>query len=114
MKIHKGRLLLLVLFSLATFVSAEIPIGLQRIIDYNNNITIDFAARASFFIAFVAGMLGMLSPCILPFIPAYFSYTFKEKKNITLMTLVFGSGFSLVFVAMGIIAGFAAELDFGY
>jgi|ETNmetMinimDraft_2_1059921.scaffolds.fasta_scaffold01333_12 cytochrome c biogenesis protein CcdA len=109
MKIHKGRLLLLVLFSLATFVSAEIPIGLQRIIDYNNNITIDFAARASFFIAFVAGMLGMLSPCILPFIPAYFSYTFKEKKNITLMTLVFGSGFSLVFVAMGIIAGFAGE-----
>ncbi|MDA1197084.1 MAG: cytochrome c biogenesis CcdA family protein [Nanoarchaeota archaeon] len=90
-------------------MAAEIPIGLQKIIDYNNDITIDFAVRASFFIAFVAGMIGMLSPCILPFIPAYFSYTFKEKKNITLMTLVFGAGFSLVFVSMGIIAGFAGE-----
>jgi cytochrome c-type biogenesis protein len=63
----------------------------------------------SFLIAFAAGVLGILSPCILPFLPAYFSYTFKEKKNITLMTLVFFTGFALVFVSMGIVAGLIGE-----
>jgi len=108
--------LLLVLFALftlllAVFSSAEtdIPIGLQKILDYNTQSTKDIAAKVSFFFAFLAGMLGILSPCILPFLPSYFAYTFKEKKNITLMTLVFFIGFSLVFVAMGVVAGFIGE-----
>lgn len=89
--------------------NSQIPIGLQKIIEYNQSSTQDFALRISFLIAFLAGMLGILSPCVLPFVPAYFSYTFKEKKNITLMTLVFFAGFSLVFITMGIIAGFIGE-----
>ena len=95
-------------FISTTSVSAEsnLPIGLQKIIDYNNESTADFAVKVSFLIAFIAGILGILSPCILPFLPAYFSYTFKEKKNITKMTGVFFLGFSLVFVTMGIIAGY--------
>ncbi len=89
--------------------TSEVPIGLQKIIEHNKQQTIDFSVKISFFIAFVAGMLGLLSPCLLPFLPAYFSYTFKEKKNITLMTLVFFIGFSIVFVIMGVIAGFVGE-----
>ena len=87
----------------------EIPIGLQRILDYNKQSTLDFSTKITFFIAFIAGMLGIFSPCILPFLPAYFSYTFKEKKNITLMTLVFFLGFATVFTAMGIVAGFVGQ-----
>lgn len=104
-------LLILVLlgFSLSVSAQEDLPIGLQKIIDFNNKSTADFAVKVSFFIAFVAGMLGILSPCILPFLPAYFSYTFKEKKNITKMTLVFFIGFSIVFVAMGVVAGFIGE-----
>ena len=104
-------LCILLLIFLAFLVSAQpdIPIGLQKIIDFNDQSTKDFALKVSFFIAFLAGMLGILSPCILPFLPAYFSYTFKEKKNITRMTLIFFLGFSLVFVAMGAIAGFIGE-----
>lgn len=96
----------IILFSISVFAQSDLPIGLQKIIDYNNQQTKDFAVKVSFFIAFVAGMLGILSPCLLPFLPAYFSYTFKEKKNITKMTLVFAVGFSIVFVIMGVIAGF--------
>src|SRR3989338_6076760 len=106
---NKSSLILfviLILLAAAAFAKSDIPIGLQRIIEYNQKSTADFAVKVSFIIAFVAGILGILSPCILPFIPAYFSYTFKEKKNITKMTLVFFMGFSLVFVAMGIVAGF--------
>ena len=58
-------------------------------------------------------MLGIFSPCLLPFLPAYFSYTFKEKKNITKMTLVFALGFSIVFVIMGVIAGFLGSQIMG-
>lgn len=101
---------LFVIFSaVAVFAQSDIPIGLQRIIDFNKQSTADFAVKVSFFIAFVAGILGILSPCVLPFLPAYFSYTFKEKKNITWMTFIFFLGFSLVFVVMGIIAGFIGE-----
>jgi cytochrome c-type biogenesis protein len=100
-------LLFILLFS-SSFVSAksDIPFNLQKIIDYNKQSTEDFAVKMSFFIAFIAGMLSILSPCILPFLPTYFSYTFKEKKNITKMTFIFFIGFSLVFITMGIIAGF--------
>lgn len=109
----KSKSLLFIFFVILVFVLAssalaqtDIPIGLQKIIDFNAQNSANFAVKVSFFIAFIAGILGILSPCILPFLPAYFSYTFKEKKNITKMTLVFFMGFSLVFVAMGIVAGF--------
>jgi cytochrome c-type biogenesis protein len=102
-------LFLIILILLVTSVSAlevnDYP-ALQKIRDYNNKSTADFAVKVSFLIAFIAGILGILSPCILPFIPAYFSYTFKEKTNITKMTFVFFLGFSLMFILMGVVAGF--------
>ncbi len=101
--------LLTIIFAVSVFAQSDLPIGLQRIIDFNKQDTADFAVKVSFFIAFVAGTLGILSPCALPFLPAYISYTFKEKKNITWMTLIFSFGFSLVFVTMGVIAGFIGE-----
>ncbi|MBI2668677.1 cytochrome c biogenesis protein CcdA [Candidatus Woesearchaeota archaeon] len=102
-------LLSVLLLAVGVSAASALPIGLQKIIDYNQQATADFALKISFLIAFVAGMLGILSPCILPFLPAYFSYTFKEKKNLTLMTLVFFAGFSLVFVSLGLAAGFLGE-----
>ena len=98
-----------VVISTETLAQNDLPTNLQKIIDFNKQSTMDFSVKVSFFIAFLAGILGILSPCILPFLPAYFSYTFKEKKDITKMTLVFFLGFSIVFVTMGIIAGFIGE-----
>jgi len=46
----------------------------------------------------------VLLPCTLAILPAFFAYTFKEKKEITKMTLVFFAGFSLIFVILGIVA----------
>ncbi|PIO00633.1 hypothetical protein COT72_00160 [archaeon CG10_big_fil_rev_8_21_14_0_10_43_11] len=108
-KLMGVALLLPLLFSFVFAQTTDEPIGLQKIREYNNQYLLDFSVTISFFIAFVAGILAILSPCILPILPAYFSITFKEKKNITLMTLVFFLGFSLVFVAMGVVAGFIGE-----
>lgn len=108
-KIFLFAFFLLVLFAASALAQSDLPVGLQKIIDFNKQSTIDFSVKISFFVAFVAGILGILSPCILPFLPAYFSYTFKEKKNISQMTLIFFLGFSLVFVILGAIAGYVGE-----
>ena len=58
------------------------------------------------FIAFGAGLLSFLSPCVLPLIPGYISYVsgsslneLLEKKEINLIpTILFVFGFSLIFI----------------
>ena len=61
-------------------------------------------------VAFLAGFISFLSPCVLPLIPGYISYIsgtsfdkLIEKKNnlIVVKTIFFALGFSLVFIALG-------------
>jgi len=61
-------------------------------------------------IAFLAGFISFLSPCVLPLIPGYISYIsgtsfdkLVEKKNnfIVIKTIFFTLGFSFVFIALG-------------
>ena len=60
-------------------------------------------------IAFGAGLISFLSPCVLPLIPGYISYIsgssineLVEKKNINLFPIIlFTVGFSLVFIILG-------------
>ena len=61
-------------------------------------------------IAFLAGLISFLSPCVLPLIPGYISYIsgtsfnkLVEKKNnlIVVKTVFFTLGFSFVFIALG-------------
>lgn len=56
-------------------------------------------------VAFVAGLLSFLSPCVLPLVPTYMAYiggSGGAKRALLLRNaLLFILGFSLVFVAMG-------------
>ncbi|MDR5695564.1 MAG: cytochrome c biogenesis protein CcdA [Armatimonadota bacterium] len=64
-------------------------------------------------IAFAAGVLGFISPCVLPLIPGYISFVSgvslqelqigggKVVPRVLLASLLFVLGFSLVFTAMG-------------
>ncbi len=60
-------------------------------------------------IAFGAGLISFLSPCVLPLIPGYISYisgtSFNElieKKNINLLPVIlFTFGFSIIFIIFG-------------
>ncbi len=69
-------------------------------------------SEVSLFIAFTAGLLSFLSPCVLPIIPGYISYIsgigaqeVKEKggfsKKAFMASLLFVVGFSIVFTLMG-------------
>ncbi|CAN7205366.1 redoxin domain-containing protein [Paenibacillus sp. LjRoot56] len=65
-----------------------------------------------FILAFSAGLLSFISPCVLPLIPVYFSYivgssltdlvTNKGKSQVIYKSLFFILGFSLVFIGLGI------------
>ena len=77
---------------------------LKKIQQYNQQQAVFYLQNLTFFVAFLGGMISVLLPCTLAILPAFFAYTFKEKKEITKMTLVFFAGFSLIFVILGIAA----------
>ena len=66
--------------------------------------------NTSLSIAFLAGLISFLSPCVLPLIPGYISYISgsslkdltKRKSNFILTkTIFFTLGFSFVFIVLG-------------
>jgi|TARA_B100001964_G_scaffold244791_1_gene327924 cytochrome c-type biogenesis protein len=108
-KIYLFLLLAMVLLSFNAFSHLEgdnLPEGLHKILDYNKQQANFYLKNLSFVVAFLAGILSILTPCSLGIVPAFFSYTFKERKNITKMTLAFFLGFMPVFIAFGLIATF--------
>ena len=69
-------------------------------------------------IAFLAGLISFLSPCVLPLIPGYISYIsgtslekLIEKKNnlVVIKTIFFTLGFSFVFITLGSTASFLGK-----
>lgn len=65
-------------------------------------------------IAFLEGMITFISPCLLPMLPIYISYfaggsDLGTKKTLT-GALGFVAGFTIVFVAMGALAGSIGQL----
>jgi len=62
-----------------------------------------------YFIAFLEGIITFISPCLLPMLPIYISYFANGKDPSTTKTLKnalgFVSGFTLLFVLMGALAG---------
>ena len=86
-----------------------------------------FTESISYPAALVAGLLSFFSPCILPLIPAYFTFitglsldelTGAQNRRIRLRvigaTLSYVLGFSLVFVLMGASASFIGKAIFNY
>jgi cytochrome c-type biogenesis protein len=79
-------------------------------------------AEITYWIAFTAGVLSFISPCVLPLIPSYLTYItglsfeqldekhpdVKVRLTVILHILFFILGFSLVFILLGTIAGIAS------
>ncbi|MBT3175879.1 MAG: cytochrome c biogenesis protein CcdA [Desulfobacula sp.] len=77
-----------------------------------------FAETITYPAAFIAGLLSFLSPCILPLIPAYFSFITglsldeltqskkQTRKKVILSTLSYVAGFSFIFILLGASASF--------
>ncbi len=80
------------------------------------------AGDISIWVAFSAGVVSFLSPCVIPLVPSYISYisglSFKQVQQthpdlrvrlaILMHSLAFIVGFSTVFVGLGALAGLAS------
>jgi len=76
--------------------------------------------NVSLFAAFIAGLVSFISPCVLPLIPMYISFisglsleemrssTDRKKvmKRVTISSLLFILGFSVIFIGLGASATF--------
>lgn len=63
-----------------------------------------------YLLTFLEGFISFISPCMLPMIPIYLTYfagADNEKKKILPRALSFVLGFSIVFCALGLLAGSA-------
>jgi cytochrome c-type biogenesis protein len=79
------------------------------------------------FVAFAAGVLSFLSPCVLPLIPSYLSFVSgvslddmrserarsQVRWRVVLNSVAFIIGFSLVFISLGASASFLGGLFLG-
>jgi cytochrome c-type biogenesis protein len=82
----------------------------------------------SYVVAFAAGLLTYLSPCLLPLIPAFIAYitgvSFQDlkdegkksalRKKTVIHALLFIAGFSLIFVLLGLTATIVGKTLFQY
>jgi cytochrome c-type biogenesis protein len=78
--------------------------------------------------AFLAGLLSFLSPCVLPLLPSYVSFitgvsfeqltSDRDRKRVRLLTvtnsLAFIAGFSAVFISLGASSSFFGQLFYRY
>ena len=82
--------------------------GIKRIYQMNTTLSV----------AFLAGLISFLSPCVLPLIPGYICYIsgttlekLKKRENnlVFIKTVFFSLGFSIVFISFGLTASFLGK-----
>ncbi|MCP3874278.1 MAG: cytochrome c biogenesis protein CcdA [Desulfobacteraceae bacterium] len=85
-----------------------------------------FTENITYPAALFAGLLSFFSPCVLPLIPAYFSFITglsldeltedknETRKKVLLSTLFFVAGFSAIFILFGASASFLGSLASKY
>jgi cytochrome c-type biogenesis protein len=72
------------------------------------NQIMDGALLIAFPISIIAGLISFLSPCVLPLVPGYLSYAAgmsKSKGRVLAGSLLFISGFSVLFISYGALFG---------
>ncbi len=66
-----------------------------------------------YFVTFIEGIASFISPCVLPIIPIYISYfatESKSEKKSLINSIGFVSGFSIIFILLGVFAGTFGKL----
>lgn len=81
-------------------------------------VTVTSLSLSAFGLAFAAGLLSFLSPCVLPLLPVYLSFISGvgveqlagHRRRLLWTSLLFVAGFTFVFVLMGAGAGSVGRL----
>jgi cytochrome c-type biogenesis protein len=81
-------------------------------------VTIESLSPAAVALAFIAGVVSFLSPCVLPLLPAYLSYISGvsvedlelRRRRVLGMALAFVAGFTTLFTLLGAASGGLGQL----
>ena len=74
-----------------------------------SSLVVESTASLGLFIAFGAGLLSFLSPCVLPLVPSYVTFITgmnledlqSSRRDTLVHALLFIAGFTLIFMALG-------------
>ncbi|MGW6289529.1 cytochrome c biogenesis CcdA family protein [Streptomyces sp. NPDC055107] len=64
--------------------------------------------------AFLGGLLALLSPCSALLLPAFFAYSFTSRTRLVARTGVFYAGLCTTLVPLGVAGSFASRLFYGH
>lgn len=64
-------------------------------------------------VAFLGGVLALLSPCSALLVPSFFAYAFQRPGQLLLRTFLFYFGLTTIMVPLGVGSSFASRLFFG-
>ncbi|NEC26141.1 cytochrome c biogenesis protein CcdA [Streptomyces sp. SID8111] len=65
-------------------------------------------------VAFLGGLLALLSPCSALLLPAFFAYSFTSRTRLLGRTALFYAGLCLTLVPLGVAGSFAGRLFHGH
>ncbi|MFH9364400.1 cytochrome c biogenesis CcdA family protein [Streptomyces anulatus] len=65
-------------------------------------------------VAFVGGLLALLSPCSALLLPAFFAYSFTSRTKLVARTGLFYLGLCTTLVPLGVAGSFASRLFYGH
>jgi len=76
-----------------------------------------FGSEVTLFVAFIAGIVSFLSPCVLPIIPGFLAYLTgtsaqvggPKRSQVLLHSALFVLGFSIVFALLGVLLNTVLE-----
>ncbi|MFE3679867.1 cytochrome c biogenesis CcdA family protein [Streptomyces griseus] len=65
-------------------------------------------------VAFLGGLLALLSPCSALLLPAFFAYSFTSRTRLVARTGLFYAGLCTTLVPLGVAGSFASRLFYGH
>ncbi|HZY56948.1 MAG TPA: cytochrome c biogenesis CcdA family protein, partial [Rubrobacteraceae bacterium] len=69
--------------------------------------------EASYFAAFLGGVLSLLSPCSALLLPAFFAYAFQSRRKLFAKTVIFYVGLATTLVPLGMGISAVSRLFYG-
>ena len=71
-------------------------------------------SEAGLAVAFLGGLLALLSPCSALLLPAFFAYSFTSRTRLVARTGLFYIGLCTTLVPLGVAGSFASRLFYGH
>ncbi|MEU2897461.1 cytochrome c biogenesis CcdA family protein [Streptomyces sp. NPDC006967] len=71
-------------------------------------------SEAGLAVAFLGGLLALLSPCSALLLPAFFAYSFTSRTRLVTRTGLFYVGLCTTLVPLGVAGSFASRLFYGH